>query len=130
MFFVIQIEYQSWSDIKSDNIKDLENIFSSLESNLVEDWKEEDLLVEILLAEGFPLDSIFEEIKDFTKNKVKQIFSDFSEHKLFICLDKKVHSETIKNLKFNDTDIFICLDNAITDEEKVTLSDKGLIKTI
>jgi adenine-specific DNA-methyltransferase len=122
--------YKLWDEYIGDNIVQLQDLFSETEDALMTDWKENNLLTEILLLEGFPLDSGVEEIKGLKKNKVQQATSDFCEHRLIICLDKKVHSDTIKNLQLGDTDIFICLDNAITDEEKVTLSDKGLIKTI
>ena len=58
------------------------------------------------------------------------VTSDFCEHKLLVRLDKKVYADTIKNLQLNEDDVFICLDSAITDQDKVTLQDKGLIKTI
>ncbi len=119
-----------WKDYKGDNLEEVITLFDDVSSALVESWEEKNLITEILLIEGFPLDSKIEEIKEYKKNKVQKVTSDFCEHKLLICLDKKVHSETIKNLQLGDTDIFICLDNAITDEEKVTLADKGLIKTI
>jgi len=129
-FKLAKSNFKYWQDFNSNDLNKLEDIFSSLESNLVENWNEDNLLIEILMLEGFPFESKIEEIREYTKNKVQQVTSDFCEHKLLVCLDKKVHSETIKNLQLGDTDIFICLDNAITDEEKVTLSDKGLIKTI
>ncbi|NMB80947.1 MAG: site-specific DNA-methyltransferase, partial [Ignavibacteria bacterium] len=122
--------FKQWKDYDSKELSKLESLFENVENSLVEGWEIENLITEILLIEGFPLDSKIEEIKEYKKNKTRQVTSDFCEHKLLICLDKKVHPETIKNLQLGDTDIFICLDNAITDEEKVTLSDKGLIKTI
>ncbi len=122
--------YKNWTDAKTDKIQELTPLFENLETSLVDGWVEENLMTEILLLEGFPLNSKIAEIKEYDKNKIQEVTSDFCEHKLLICLDKKVHSATIKNLQLGDTDIFICLDNAITDEEKVTLADKGLIKTI
>ena len=97
---------------------------------MVNDWKPENLLTEVLLIEGFPLDSSVEVVASFAKNIVQKVTSDFCEHSLFICLDKKVEDETIKALSLGDNDIFICLDNAVTDQDKARLDDKGLIKTI
>jgi len=110
--------------------KQLETLFSQHESSLVDDWKPENLLTEILLIEGFPLDSKIESVEGFKKNKMQKVTSDFCEHALFVCLDKKVEDETIKALSLGDNDIFICLDNAVTDQDKARLDDKGLIKTI
>ena len=122
--------FKNWQNYNGTDTKQLETLFSQFESPLVADWKPENLLIEILLIEGFPLDSKIETIEAFTENKVQKVTSDFCEHSLFICLDLKVENDTIKALVLSDNEIFICLDNAITDQDKVRLDDKGLIKTI
>ena len=122
--------YKIWGEYKGDDIFKLQDLFGENSSPLITGWTKNNLLTEIWLIEGFPLDSVSNKIEKYKKNNVQQVTSDFCEHKLLICLDEKVHSETIKNLQLSDNDIFICLDTAITDEEKVTLADKGLIKTI
>jgi len=122
--------FKKWQNYNGTDTKQLETLFSQHESSLVDDWKPENLLTEILLIEGFPLDSKIDAVEAFKKNKVQQVTSDFCEHALFVCLDKKVEDETIKALSLGDNDIFICLDNAVTDQDKARLDDKGLIKTI
>jgi len=122
--------FKVWQNYDGTNAKQLETLFSQHESSLVDDWKPENLLTEILLIEGFPLDSKVEAAEAFKKNKVQKVTSDFCEHSLFVCLDEKVEDETIKALILGDNDIFICLDNAVTDQDKARLDDKGLIKTI
>ncbi|HRG20497.1 MAG TPA: site-specific DNA-methyltransferase [Saprospiraceae bacterium] len=122
--------FKAWKNYNGTDIKQLETLFSQHESSLVDDWKPENLLTEILLIEGFPLDSKIESVETFKKNNVQKVTSDFCEHALFVCLDKKVEDETIKTLSLGDNDIFICLDNAVTDQDKARLDDKGLIKTI
>lgn len=122
--------FKKWKNFSGTDTKQLETLFSQFESSLINDWKPENLLTEILLIEGFPLDSKIEAVEAFKKNKVQKVTSDFCEHALFVCLDKKVEDETIKALSLGDNDIFICLDNAVTDQDKARLDDKGLIKTI
>ena len=122
--------YKPWQNVEGDNIKKVELQFEEFTNPLIEGWKEDDLLTEVMLLEGFPLDSEIKQEPEFKKNKVQVVSSDFCEHRLHFCLDKKVYAETIKALQLSGEDIFICLDSAITDEQKVTLSDKGLIKTI
>lgn len=122
--------YKPWKNYIGTDIKELENLFENNTSPLVDDWTPENLLSEILLIEGFPLDSKTEVIDAYKQNKVMQVISDFCEHKLLICLDDSIDDNTIKSLELTEKDIFICLDNAISDKDKVTLQDKGLIKTI
>ena len=122
--------YKKWQNYTGIDIKEAEDLFAQYENPLIDNWKEENLLTEIMLNEGFLLNSTITVIKDFKKNKVTQISSDFCEHSLFICLDKSIHAETINTLSLGGHDIFICLDNAVNDQDKARLDDKGLIKTI
>jgi adenine-specific DNA-methyltransferase len=122
--------FKKWKNYSGTDLKQLETLFSVHESNLVDDWKPENLLTEVILIEGFPLNSIVETVSSFNKNIVQRVTSDYCEHSLFICLDKKVENTTIEALLLGDNDIFICLDNAVTDQDKARLDDKGLIKTI
>ena len=130
VFRLSNSNYKKWQNYTGTDIKKAEDLFAQYENPLIDNWKEENLLTEIMLTEGFPLDSTLAVINEFKKNKVTQISSDFCEHSLFICLDKTIHAETIKALTLSQHDIFICLDNAVTDQDKVRLDDKGLIKTI
>ena len=63
-------------------------------------------------------------------NIVNKVTSEYCKHALLVCLDDKIEKETVANLELGDNDIFICLDSAISTEDKLRLSDKGLIKTI
>jgi adenine-specific DNA-methyltransferase len=127
---LVPSNYKPWENYSGTNIKELEMQFEKSISPLVVDWKPENLLSEILLIEGFPLDSSIAVIDTYKQNKITQVSSDFCEHKLLVCLDDNIDDNTIKSLELSDNDIFICLDNAISDKDKVTLQDKGLIKTI
>jgi len=122
--------FKIWQNYTGSDVKQLVTLFNQHESSLVDNWKTENLLTEILLIEGFPLDSSIMGDTSFSKNSVHKVTSESCEHSLFVCLDKKVEDETIKALSLGDNDIFICLDNAVTDQDKARLDDKGLIKTI
>jgi len=125
-----QSNYKAWNNYTGTNINDLITLFSQHESLLIDNWDPQSLLTEIILLEGFPLDYSITKILSLPNNKVFNINSDSCEHSLFICLDKKVEDSTIQKLPLETTDIFICLDSAVTDQNKVRLEDKGLLKTI
>lgn len=122
--------FNVWKNYAGTDIKELELQFEKNSSPLVDGWVPSNLLTEISLIEGFPLGSKIQHLLQFKKNEVRSVTSDSCEHELLVCLDKKIYADTIRSLQLNDDDIFICLDNAITDQDKVTLLDKGLIKTI
>jgi len=130
VFRLIPSHFKEWKDYAGQDVKELMELFIKQEDALVDGWKPADLLIEVMLQERFPLNSKIEVIKGIDKNRVYKITSDFCDHPLFICFDKTVDQKTIDVLPLSDKDIFICLDSALTDEQKVVLADKSVIKTI
>jgi len=130
VFKLTKSNYKIWQDYDGANLAELEAKLDLFETPLVEGWKPENLLTELLLLEGFPLDSSITVSKDHKKNKVYQVSSEFCEHHLLICLDSKIDQETIEKLKFEESDVFVCLDSALTDQDKMRLADVCKLKTI
>jgi len=128
VFRLAPSNYKAWENYNGTDAKKLEELFK--QDSLKPGWKEDDLLTEVMLLEGFPLDSKVELLPQFNKNKVKKISSDFHDNTLYICLDKDIHNETIETLSLTDKERFICLDSAIDDQSKIRLEDKNLIKTL
>jgi len=122
--------FKIWQDYDGTNLSELEANLDLFETPLVDGWKPENLLTEILLLEGFPLDSKIEKLNNHKKNTVQRISSEFCEHHLVVCLDKKIEQETIQHLKFEENDVFVCLDSALTDQDKMRLADICKLKTI
>ena len=112
-------------------------LFEEFEKNqipLVQGWKAENVLTEIILKQGFALDCTKENVDSFKKNKIWKITDSADavskKIKLYVCLDNSIEEETIKNLTLNDDEKFICLDAAIDDSAYARLADKGRIETI
>lgn len=123
VFKLAPSNFKQWRDYDGQDLDALETQFAQFETPLVDGWTRENLLTEILLQQGFPLDSTLTPQKEFTKNGVVAVSSPASAHKLFICLDEKIHDATIQQLKLAKRDVFICLDSALSSEAKVRLGD-------
>lgn len=122
--------FVGWEEVSLKDISQLELRFDQAETPLVEGWKSENLLTEILLLQGFPLDSSVKALPEFKTNEVKQVTSEFVGHHLYVCLDKKVKAETVAKLSLRAEDILVCLDSALSDEAKVNLADRCNLKVI
>lgn len=123
VFKLTRSNFKTWHNYDGENIAELEKLFDSAETPLIDDWKEEDLLTEIILQQGFPLDSKMTQQTEFNHNKVTLVESNFCGHRLFICLDDKIKDDTVKRLQLRSEDILVCLDSALTDQAKMRLSD-------
>lgn len=123
--------FKIWSSFSGTSIEELQNSIDLFNQQpLVNNWKEDGLISELLLLEGFVLSHDFENLKVYKSNRTFKVMDGFCEHSLLICLDKEIKKETIQSLELSGNDIFICLDSAISNVDKLRLSDKGLIKTI
>lgn len=122
--------FSEWESFTGKDTSQLELRFGQAETPLIEGWTPENLLAEILLLQGFPLDSRVASLPEFKANTVQQVTSEFVGHHLYICLDKKIKAETVAKLSLRAEDILVCLDSALSDEAKVNLADRCNLKVI
>jgi adenine-specific DNA-methyltransferase len=90
-----QSNFIEWEQNITKDVSQLELRFQQAEMPLMVNWKPKNLLVEILLLQGFPLDSRIRPMPEFKKNEVKEVSSEFCQHRLFVCLDKQIRPETL-----------------------------------
>lgn len=128
---LLNSNYKHWRDYQGNSISELELTFDEFnQSPLREEYTEDGLLTEIILLEGFTLCSTISQLPEIQSNTIRKVTSEYCDHALLVCLDKEIAKATVAGLQLGENDIFICLDSAISTEDKLRLSDKGLIKTI
>ena len=127
---LVHSHYQEWEEFSGKDSSQLELRFNQAETPLVKDWKPENLFTEILLMQGFPLDSRVNPMIEVKSSNVQKVVSDSVVHPLYICLDKKIKPETIEKIKLGSEDIFVCLDSALSDEAKIALADRCNLQII
>ena len=122
--------FTAWKDYIGDNVNRLIDMFSQTEAPLVDGWTPEGLITEVMLLEGFPLDSDTQRVDGVGRSHVTRVTSDRCAHALFTCFDNKLNAESLDGLELCETDVFVCLDSSLTDEAKLLLADRCLLKTI
>ena len=129
--------FVKYTPVEGQNEDSQNKLFDEFEKNqipLVQGWKAENVLTEIILKQGFALDCTKEKVDSFKKNTIWKITDSADavskKIKLYVCLDNSIEEETIKNLTLNDDEKFICLDAAIDDSAYARLPDKGRIENI
>jgi len=122
--------YKAWQNYQGDSVAELETLFDRIEIPLVDGWKPENVLAEVLLLQGFPLDSAITAEAGFKHNRIQRVESDAIGHRLFVCLDDRIADATIGQLQLASEDVFVCLDSALSDEAKLRLGDRCTLRVI
>lgn len=123
VFKLSHSNFKAWQDYQGEDVQELETLFDGIETPLIAGWSEAGLLIEILLLQGFPLDSTITRVDEFKQNNIQMIDSDAYAHRLFVCLDERINDDTITQLQLRSEDAFVCLDSALTDQSKMRLGD-------
>jgi len=132
VFKLARSNFKTWKDYRGDDIAAVESLFENAVTPLASGWKDnpDALFTEILLLEGYPLDSAVKERAEFGVNAIREVSCPQHEKRLLVCLDEAISPETVRALELRPDEIFVCLDSAIDDSTKARLDDKGMIKTI
>lgn len=123
---------RKWNNYKGNDIEQLErNLDFFTNAYFVDGWTEDDVIIELMLSQGFPLDSIIECEKNVNNNTLWIVKHNEVPFNMYICLDKDLAKSTVSYLvNKHSQDIFICLDEALSNETKVILSETLKVKTI
>lgn len=120
--------YRRWQNLTEEN--DEEDVIKQsklfLEKPLVDRYKEEDVAYEVLLKEGFDLNSV----ESKKNNSLTYYHVQDGEKELIITFAPKLSLEEIESLNLSDTTILACLDSALDDTTKINISKNFKLKVI
>ncbi|HUW42362.1 MAG TPA: site-specific DNA-methyltransferase [Rectinemataceae bacterium] len=125
--------FKSWRDFEGSSLEEYEKQLSLHLAETDDKAKEEDLVAEIMLREGFPLDSTLDRLEEGAL-VVTRVESSASGHRLFICLDtgfgRSLTVRSFEKLGIASEDVFICRDGALTDEAKLRIRELCRLATV
>ena len=130
VFKLAPSHFKQWRNAEGKDIETIRTLFDDFETPLAEDWTPDGLLTEVLLLEGFPLDSQVEQLIDLAENTVQRVTSPACGHALFVCFDDTLTPAMVDTLPLGEQDVFVCLDSALDDATKLRLSQTGTLRTI
>jgi adenine-specific DNA-methyltransferase len=125
VFKLTKSNYKQWKSPEDES--KLKSQLKLFENPLIENYKELDVIYEIIIKEGYSLNSKIANL-DIKSNTIYKV-SD-QEYFFFVCLDKQVMQSSLEALKLNPTIMFACLDSALDDSQKSNLSKICKLRTI
>ncbi|MBL7002313.1 MAG: site-specific DNA-methyltransferase, partial [Nitrosopumilus sp.] len=125
VFKLAKSNYKIWEDVKDETkLKEQLKLF---EDPLIKNYNDIDVLYEIILKEGYSLNSKIETFRE-KPNKIYKVSDD--EFFFYVTLDKKLDEKSIQNLNLDQNTMFVCLDSALDDSQKTNLNKLCKLKMI
>lgn len=107
--------YQIWENVDGETDPDVyKDLLKGHDDPLVNGWKEEDVLYEIALKEGYSLNAGMEKEKVGSLT-VYRIDDPEREQAFRVCLEKKLTLDALKPLNLKKDDLFVCRNIALDD---------------
>ena len=122
--------YKPWTGVEEKDSDSYGKTMALYTDPLVLEWKPENVIVEVILKEGFDLNSRIEKLPGIKGNTVYQVSDPERGQSFRICLDDALKPATIKALSLSKDDLFICRDKALDDGAAANLALQCRLKTI
>ena len=126
-FKLTKSNFRIWENHEQKDEDKLKEQMKLFESSLISEYKDEDVIYECIIKEGFDLNSKVKSI-DISTNRIYKI-SD-NEKIFYLTMDKSIKPETIDSLNLTKNDTLICIDAALDDSKKANLSKQCVLKTM
>ncbi|MHC5597033.1 MAG: site-specific DNA-methyltransferase [Nostoc sp.] len=123
--------YRQWKELTSDT--EPEQYIEQLElfnDPLLDGWKPEDVIYEVLLKEGYCLTSRIDIVPEIEPATIWKVTDEDKGQHFYISLDNQFYFETARTLKLTKNDLLICRDMAIDDTTAANLVLQCRLKTI
>jgi len=130
VFRLVESNYKPWKGVEDKTPDKYAAEMETHIDSLVKGWKEENVIWEVAIKEGYSLNSKIELEKKHKDNKIWQVTDPENQQSFLICLDEKMKPSTIKNLEISKDQMFVCRDIALDDTAAANLALACRLKTI
>lgn len=130
VFKLAESNYKTWTGVDQKDSEAYGGTMKLYTDPLVPGWKPENVIWEVIIKEGFGLNSSIEKLSEIKGNTVYRVFDPERVQTFRICLDDALKPATIKALSLSKDNLFICRDKALDDEGAANLALQCRLKTI
>ena len=126
-FRLAKSNYQIWADYTGNDAEELKKQTELFSTPLVDGYDDIDVIYEVIVKEGYGLNSQIEKA-DVSTNSVYRVTDGDSS--FYITLDAQVKAETLDVLNLDKDTLFVCIDDALDDSQKNNMSRMCNLKTL
>lgn len=130
VFKLAESSYKLWTGPEKSEPDAYAAQMAAFTDPFVPGWKPENVIWEVVIKEGYGLNSEIIHMSGITENAVYHVTDPDKGQSFRICLDEVLKPAAIRALALGKNDLFICRDKAMTDELVANLALQCRLKTI
>ena len=130
VFKLAASNYRQWEGVETKDAGVYAETLKLHTDPLVDGWKAEKVIYEVVIKEGYGLNCRVEKVKEVKESEVWRVTDPDKAQSFLICLDDTVPLKGLKPLALKKDDLFICRDCALDDAAAANLALQCRLKTI
>ena len=127
VFKLAKSNYRIWEDYDGKDTDELKKQAELFSKPLVDGYDDTDVIYEVIVKEGYGLNSRIEKV-DVSTNTVYRVTD--ADSSFFITLDAKIDAKTLDGLGLSKDTTLVCIDDSLDDSQKNNISMRCNLKTI
>jgi adenine-specific DNA-methyltransferase len=129
VFKLDKSNYKVWEELEAGDVtvEDVEKQLKLFDDTLIEGYREIDVIYEIIIKEGYSLNS---KIKKLNIDEYDVYKIEDEDKSFYVTLEEKIDESIIENFDYDDETLFVCLDSALKDSDKINISLRLNLKSI
>ena len=127
VFRLAKSNYRIWEDYDGKDADELKKQAELFSKPLVDGYDDTDVIYEVIVKEGYGLNSRIEKV-DVSTNMVYRVTD--ADSSFFITLDAKIDAKTLDGLDLSKDTTLVCIDDSLDDSQKNNISMRCNLKTI
>ena len=130
VFRLAASNYRPWAGVAKRTPDAYTRAMTAFADPLVDNWREEDVIYEVALKEGYGLNCRLERVKKVKGQAVYRVTDPDKGQSFTICLDGSIALEALRPLRLGAEDLFVCRDAALDDDATANLALQCRLKAI
>ena len=131
VFKLSESHYRQWNGVAEGNTEAyVKQLHLFLDNPLVGGSCPKNVVYEVMIKEGYRLDSPMKQFAGIERNTIFHVISSDKKQTFYICLDEELFQDDIDKLKLVSGDLFVCLDKALDDTKAANFALQCRLKTI
>lgn len=130
VFKLASSNFRKWHGVDGEDAEAYAAQLALFTDPLIEGWLPENILWELVIKEGYGLNTRTKKLEEIRSNTVWKLTDPEKDQSLFVCLDNRLEPSTLTTLSLSRDQVFVCLNKALDDTIAANLALQCRLKKI